>query len=86
MVNSGLKAVVLACCHFGAPRWGTEAARASVSQCISLLTPPHIRMHLAHTKLKLQRHSHGGGGLKGNTRASAHRQIYLFPFDLDLVA
>lgn len=64
--------------------WEAEAAHASVSQHISLLTPPHIRQYLAHTVPKLQRHSHGRGGLKEHTHT--HWQIYLLTFDLGLAA
>lgn len=85
MLNPSLKAVVLACCHFWAPHWGAEAAHASVSQCISLLTPPHTRMYLAHTMLKLQRHSHGGGGLKENTHESAPTQLPIWPWSGGLI-
>lgn len=54
-----LTADVLACCHIWALHWGREAASASVSQCIGLLTPPPIHMYLAPTMLKLQRHCRG---------------------------
>lgn len=52
MLSPGLKAAALACCHSRAPHWGAGAVPASVWQCITLPTPPHIHMYLAPTTLR----------------------------------